>query len=63
MILQNFTLDDEKKNIIGISGNRMKQFLKRFAETHKSGKIYLPLNSASIVPDKFSTKTTDSGMG
>ena len=40
MILQNFTLDDEKKNIIGISGNRMKQFLKRFAETHKSGKIY-----------------------
>ena len=40
MLLHNFKIDDEKKSLIGISGSRLKQFLKRFAETHRTDKLY-----------------------
>lgn len=40
MILQNFKLSEERDELIGISGPRLKDFFQKFANTHSPFKMY-----------------------
>lgn len=71
MILQNFKIDDDRKRIIGISEMSMLDFLRQFALSHSTSKMYcmkivevnhsqLSRNYLYVVIGEYSKYTGDS---